>query len=235
MHPSYLRAEEIAVSTQIVECMGLPGAGKTYFCAALSADLQALGERVSTDSMRIGALSPPRRIGRKMWLCAEALLFWPATTRAFIHWIWCQDLPRARSLNLIINAMSVLPLYRKTDQIIVLDQGLVQIAWAVLHYLLQRDKYLIEGAQFRDLLEQVYGLRRVHLVNVCARQGWHEKKLSARENWTAAQCTQWRAGLARQENAQRALWTLLSPLLEPEGDVRVAHLENRRDTDDDAA
>ncbi|MFK8035741.1 MAG: hypothetical protein AB8B94_16515 [Hyphomicrobiales bacterium] len=226
---SSLNAEGIVSSSQVVECTGLPGSGKTYFCAALSEGFRTLGRQAQANSLQLGGVSRMKRTNWKIWLCVQALMHWPKATVTLTHWIWRQDLPRARRLVLSINAISVLPFYRKTARVILLDQGLVQIAWAVLYHLIRRDKELVDGTRFRHLLEQIYGDRRIQLVEVHAQKGWHAAKLAARENWTEAQETQWYISLTSQQNAQHALWTLLDPILEPKGSVRVTRLENRRD------
>jgi len=106
----------------IIECVGLPGAGKTTVCQMVSEPHGGKG------AVPLTAVRPSRDVLRAAWHIFALSL----TTRPF-------DLNRlTRAFNLVL----FLRHYEHRDLMILLDQGIVQKVWSILadstHYSSQR-------------------------------------------------------------------------------------------------
>ena len=200
------RVETARTVVQIIECAGLPGSGKTTLCTDIVRESTVPRSRISAMSLHLSALSFVPRNLSKLSLIALAMVRYPRSTMGLARWMIRQPIPLfPKKLSLVFNAMSVVGLYATGKNLVVIDQGLFQIFWAVA-YNVGRDGNAVQvPGKFASLVGSIIAGKSLKLNFVETHQDQHSAMLSQRENWSDKQTEDWKASLNRQQAALQSV------------------------------
>ena len=142
----------------LIECVGLPGSGKTHYCKSLETELVSEGLQVHGESARISHMKSGERFLLKLRLLLVAVIFRPRLSFSLGCWIFQQSiLSKAFKVRLALNGLYVINLYRKRNAIILLDQGLIQIFWSATQKVLQDGGKVRNLEAAESILSSLYG------------------------------------------------------------------------------
>lgn len=186
----------------LIECMGLPGSGKTTFCKILQKELVAEGLQLHDKCTQISDMKFGERFLFKLRLLLFAIIIRPRLSFSLGRWIFQQNIvSKAFKLNLAFNGLSMISLYKKRNAIILLDQGLIQIFWAAAREILQHGQKVRNLEAAESILSSLYGSRPIVVIEITADAKCHEEQLAAREGWTPQDTAAWQAILPIQNGA----------------------------------
>lgn len=219
----------------VVECFGMPGAGKSQVARALARLLRERGVHVRDERIRISEASRPHRAVRKLGYLVRAIPFWLSRSTLLrgrdpgIRWR-----TPYRGLKVLSNWAFVVSLVRaqlQREGVPVLDQGFLQGLWSTDYH--SREGLPGDG-QLQSCLElalELAGDPRVILVVVEAPESRIRKRLRARKGGVSPLDHEetgrevWRA--ARSATAR--ILELADRFAAGSRQVSVVHLENSGD------
>lgn len=173
------------MAKSIVEFFGLPGSGKTFLSRRLVDAFRSNGMHVSDRSILLSHMSSTRRIILKVslvlwWLPRNARLLREVVSLV----LSCKPIRPRKTLKLLYNWLYIISLIKaelRSNDIVVLDQGIGQALWSTLFYGQKRP----DSESMVGILESVlgsFGPISVHVIHVHASDNLIKRRLSERSN-----------------------------------------------------
>jgi hypothetical protein len=173
------------ISRIVIECFGMPGAGKSYLSTKLGKMLEADGLQVGDHIITISNKKPSaKRVLNKFWLIVTTL--W--ANRRTIATIWkLTRLHRPPNLlffsKLLINWLFVNALIHiksRNSDIVLLDQGLSQALWSTKYYGQSKpDNDVVARLMLRLLID--LHIAPLSIIYVSADDSLIKKRIGSRE------------------------------------------------------
>lgn len=215
----------------IIECFGMPGAGKTYVSHQLEKILLELGQPYTGKIREIGQQRRPLRIWKKLTLVGLSLL----TPRNFkVFWAIIRFTLNSKpkgikgffkvSFNWFF-IFAFLRFEKRSDKIAVMDQGIFQALWSTAFYSQSNLNPDLVLPFLREFLENLR-IKALLVMFVHASKDLVQKRLSSRQSGNSpldgGDLNEW-------EHAKRALDTqekLLKKLGPELPEVHIIHYRN---------
>lgn len=206
----------------VIECLGVPGSGKTFFCRSLARLAEARGLLLDNSAVGLDSLSRARRLARKAASCLRAVLFRPVLTARLLGWCLAQDIgSTGRAARIALNGWGVIGFHARRGPLL-LDQGGAQIFWALARHLAQQGKGWNDEETGIWILDALGKNRRIALIEFPVSEALLATQLQNREGWGEFEMQAWRASCRAQNEATAMVLQLLNRLPSGHGWTRAS-------------
>jgi len=214
--------------SNIIECYGLPGSGKTYFSKIIFQKLNRLGFDVDSRSLSIIKMSYFTRALFKVFLTFISLVYAPKASILFTNWIFKQQITsKSQLIKIWVNGLCVIRLYNSNSAIKLIDQGMIQIYWAIINHLKTQKHDLIDKNTGLKILKSLYGQKNVCIINVNIPNNKHKANIKKRFNGNKTHIYNWEKSIKTQLRSKAKIDDLVQNLIVPKSLIQTINILNQ--------
>lgn len=208
----------IASRSNLVECFGLPGSGKSFYSDILNNKLQKEGIKTISNSIYFTKYSKSLRFFIKSRMVLYALATKPLVSAKLLIWIMQQKVDSKLQLaRLIYNGLSVLAAYPKDNKhLIIIDQGVIQLFWAIAMNTKSQNDGFKNPLLGISVMKSLFKNKRIIFLNITPEIDAHIDQVKERKD---INFDEWKQSLEKQKAAKIIIMNLVNTFCKDNNNV----------------